>query len=383
MKRLSRAIALAIASTLAFALPAVAAPLVFPLLDQDGFPVDSSPPRVTATSWILYDDSSDLVLAEWDADTRRPMASVTKIMTVMLALENGNVDDEVVVSATAAGQGGQEMGLVAGETVTLGALVRAAMVRSGNDAAAAIAEHIGGSVDGFVQMMNDRAIELGMTNTHFANPNGLDASGHYSTPRDMLTVSLQAMSMPQFEELSRSRVMVFPDAPDGTARMATNTNRILNSYQGSIGVKTGETPNAGLTYVGAAERDGRRLFAVVFRSQGRRAHFADAIKLFDWAFDDLSVHGMATVGAPYQPQTVRTEGSPLLAEARIETSVATAAAGLTPNPSPPGGSAADSGDDGSATPDLIDVTRNPDPAPDSFLSTLTYWLGLVTGAFDG
>lgn len=380
MKRFPQSVALAAALVIALALPAVAAPLVFPLLDQDGFPVDTSPPTVTASSWILYDESAGLVLAEWDADSRRPMASVTKIMTVMLALENGNVNDEVLISEEAAGQGGQGMGLVAGETLTLGALVRAAMVRSGNDAAAAIAEHIGGSIDGFVDMMNERAVELGMTNTHFANPNGLDASGHYSTPRDMLTVALQAMSMPLFEELARSRVMVFPDTPTGTPRMATNTNRILNTYEGSIGVKTGETPNAGLTYVGAAERDGRRLFAVVFRSVGRRAHLADAIELFDWAYKDLGIYGMATVGAPYQTQTVRVAESPLLAEARVESGVATAAAGLTASPSQP---VSDDVGGRQSPPELIDVIRNPNPAPDSFLSTLTYWMGLVTGAFDG
>jgi D-alanyl-D-alanine carboxypeptidase len=377
MRQLGRSVVLAATLICALALPATAAPFVFPAQNQDGFP-NEGPPGVTAASWIIYDELTDSVLAEWDADTPRPMASITKIMTVMLALENGSLDDEVVISEEAAGQGGQEIGLVAGETVTLGALVKAAMIRSGNDSAAAIAEHIGGSVEGFVVMMNERAAELGMTNTHFVNPNGLDAGGHYSSPRDMLIVGRQAMSMPMFEELARSRVMVFPDAPDGTARSATNTNRILNSYRGTIGVKTGETPNAGLTYVGAAERDGRRLFVVVFNSVGKKAHFADAMGLFDWAFGELGINGTLYAGIPYQPVAARVAPSPLVAEAGFETFLHTASQGVTANPpAPPGGE---------PIPEpapVVDIIRHPDPAPRSVLSTLTYWLGLVTGARDG
>lgn len=377
MKRIFPA-AIAAIVLVTLALPAAAAPLVFPLRDQDGFPLDNDPPSVTAASWILYDQSSETVLGEWDADSPRPMASITKIMTVLLAIENGDLDEMVTVSAEAAGQGGQEIGLVAGETVSLGALVRAAMIRSGNDSAAAIAEHIGGSIDGFVAMMNDRAAELGMANTHFSNPNGLDTAGHYSTARDMLLVSLEAMAHPEFEELARSRAMVFPDTPDGTPRTASNTNRILNSYEGTIGVKTGETPNAGLTYVGAAERDGRRLFAVVLRSVGQRAHFADAVELFDWAYDDLRIQGLMTAGVPYEPLSARVSTSPLLAEARIETYLHTASSGVTADPPrPPGAETVPE------PPPEIEITRRPDPAPDSVMSTVAYWLGLATGAFDG
>lgn len=377
MNQFGRSAILAAVMVFLLALPATAAPFVFPLYNEDGFHQEG-PPTATASSWILYDDLTGQVLASRNADEQRPMASITKIMTVLLALENGDLEAEVTISQGAAGIGGQEMGLVAGETLTLGALVRAAMVRSGNDAAAAIAEHIGGSIDGFVQMMNQRASEMGMDNTRFANPHGLDASGHYSTPRDMLTVGREAMTHPVFEELARSRVMVFPDAPDGTPRMATSTNRILNSYDGAIGVKTGETPNAGLTYVGAAEREGRRLFVVVFNSIGQRAHFTDAIGLYNWAFEELRINGTLYAGLPYRPAAARVEPSPLLVEASVESYVHTASQGVTAeNPTPP--------DDESAagTPTVIDVTRHPDPAPKSVLSTLTYWLGLVTGANDG
>ena len=377
MNKTARAAVLAAILTLLLALPAAAAPFTFPAYNQDGFPHEGPPP-VTAGAWILYDELTDSVLAEWDADTPRPMASITKIMTVLLAVENGNLDEEVLISEEAAGAGGQEIGLVAGESMTLGALVRAALIRSGNDAAAAIAEHIGGSVEGFAVMMNDRAQELGMTNTHFVNPHGLDVAGHYSSPRDMLIVGREAMAIPAIAEIAKARMLVFPDSPSGTARAASNTNRILNTYEGAIGVKTGETPNAGLTYVGAAERDGRRVFAVVFNSVGERAHLADAVRLYDWAFDDLQVNGMIYAGIPYHSVVDRISPSPLVAEANVEAYLHTASLGVVGDPpAPPGGEPIPE------PPQVTDVTRHPDPAPKSFLSTLTYWFGLVTGAGDG
>lgn len=377
MNKLARSAVLAAWLVLALALPAAAAPFVFPLHNEDGFPHDG-PPGVTASSWIVYDEMTDMVLAERSADDPRPMASITKIMTVLLALENGELDEEVTISEDAAGTGGQEIGLVAGETVTLSALVRAAMIRSGNDSAAAIAEHIGGSVDGFVRMMNERAEELGMENTHFANPHGLDAAGHYSTPQDMLIVARQAMSIPEFEELARSRMLVFPDTPDGTARSASNTNRILNSYRGLIGIKTGETPNAGLTYVGAADRQGRRVFVVVFDSVGMRAHFADALRLFDWAYEDLGINGTLYASIPYQAAAPRVDTSPLTVEAGVESFLHAAAQGVTGDPPAPPGA-----EEVPDPPPVIDITRHPDPAPGSLFGALSYWFGLMVGGEDG
>lgn len=374
---MARSAILAAFLTVTLALPAWAAPFAFPPRNQDGFP-HGGPPYVTASAWIIYDETTDMVLASSNAETSRPMASITKIMTVLLALEQGNLSDQVLISEKAAGTGGQEIGLVAGETVPLSALVRAAMIRSGNDSAAAIAEHIGGSIDGFVDMMNERAVELGMNDTRFANPHGLDTEDHYSTPRDMLIVARQAMSIPEFAEIARARMMVFPDSPTGTARSASNTNRILNSYEGTIGIKTGETPNAGLTYVGAAERDGRRLFVVVFNSVGSKAHFSDAISLFDWGFEDLRINGTLYAGIPYQAVTAKIEPSPLVAEARAETLLHTVSQGLTADqPSPANGEPIP------AETEVIEITRHPDPAPRSIVSTFTYWLGLVTGASDG
>lgn len=361
---MAAATAVAFLLTLVPAPPAAASPFVFEPIVEDGFP-QREPPSVTATSWIVFDESSDTTLAEWDADTSRPMASITKIMTVMLALESGDPDDEVIISSNAAATGGQEIGLVAGEVVTLGALARAALIRSGNDAATAIAEHLAGSVEGFVGVMNQRAAELGMENTNFANPHGLDASGHYSTPRDMLAVARQAMTIKEFADIARARAMVFPDTPSGEQRTASNTNRILNSYPGVVGIKTGETPRAGLTYVGAVERDGRVIYVVVFGSVGRRAHFADAIKLWDWAFGSLRVHGTITAGIPYRPIASRVEDG-------IEVLSSTAsgdALDASRTTRPPGA-------DDSLT---VAVNRTPRQAPDSLLGAVGYWFSLMLG----
>ena len=376
MRKLSFLAAIAVLVA-ALAAPALATGFVFPVRPEDGFP-QSEPPSVSAASWIIYDDLTDTVLASWDADTRRPPASITKIMTVLLAVENGNMDDQVTVSENAARTGGQEIGLVVGEQVTLAALVKAALIRSGNDAATAIAEHIGGSVEGFAEMMNAKAAELGMENSNFITPHGLDTSGHYSSARDMLLVGLAAMSHPEIADIARSRIVVFPDTPNGVARSATNTNRILNSYEGVIGIKTGETPRAGLTYVGAAERNGRRLYVVVFRSVGRRAHFSDAMALWDWAFESLGVHATIGGGIPYDPIASRVAPSPLLAEAGIETYLATTTSGVTAEPPRPPGLISP------PAPEVpLLVTRRPSNAPSGVMATLRYWLGLVTGEFDG
>lgn len=376
MRKLSILTATAVLIT-TLAAPVLATGFVFPVRPEEGFP-QSEPPRVTASSWIIYDELTDTVLGSWDADTRRPPASITKIMTVLVAVENGDLDEMVTISEEAAGTGGQEIGLVVGEQVTLGALVRAALIRSGNDAATAIAEHIGGSVEGFAAMMNAKAAELGMANSNFITPHGLDTNGHYSSARDMLLVGVAAMNHPELADIARSRVLVFPDTPNGSARSATNTNRILNSYDGVVGIKTGETPRAGLTYVGAAERNGRRLYVVVFKSVGRRAHFADAIALWNWAFNSLGIHASIGGGIPYQPIADRVTPSPLLEEAAIETYLAATTSGVTAEPPTPPGLITPPPPE---QPSL--VTRRPSNAPSSVMATLRYWIGLATGEFDG
>ncbi len=241
-------------------------------------------PDVTAASWIVFDATDGIVLASRNADEPRAMASTTKMMTALIALEELNADDNVPVSQRAADIGEAEIGLEAGEQLPAGELIESMIVRSANDAAIAVAEAIGGDVETFVELMNARAAELGLTRTTFSNPHGLDAEEHVSTARDLLRLGLAAMANPDFRSAASLTEVSLPPAPDGTPRIAQTTNDLLLTYDGAIGVKTGFTFQAGLVLVAAAERDGRTIYAVVMGSEGIGAHFSDAAALLDHGF---------------------------------------------------------------------------------------------------
>lgn len=259
------------------------------------------PPSVTAPAWILYDETNDLVLDGVAVDDTRPMASTTKLMTALLAVESGRLDEVVTVSQRAADVGESEIGLVPGERIRMDMLVAAIVIRSANDAAVAVAEHLAGSVEAFVEQMNVRAAELGMTQTSFANPHGLDAPEHFSSPRDLLTLGRTALAHPEIEELVGTARYRVTDAPDETVRVAENTNTLLTTYPGTVGGKTGFTFRAGLVYVGAAEREGRRLFAVVMGAEGAGGHLEDAARLFDHGFGPFRIADTLARGTPYRP----------------------------------------------------------------------------------
>lgn len=308
------------------AAPVSAAPLAFPSFHPEGYG-RPAPPNVDAPAWILYDATAGVVLAEHNADAQRAPASITKIMTVLVALENGRLDELVTVSNKAAATGEREIDLVPGERVPLGALMKAAIVHSANDAATAIAEHIGGTVEGFAEMMNAKAAELGMTGTHFVNPHGLDAAGHVTTARDMLILALEAMRHPEFRAMAAARKLVFPDAPDGTRRIGEATNLLLEDYEGATGIKTGFTSRALLTIVASAEREGRELYTVVLGTLERRSHFEAARTLFDYGFEDLYMYGVAA-GLPYRSPRQVSRPDPLTVTAALEAQVHLAGEGL-------------------------------------------------------
>jgi serine-type D-Ala-D-Ala carboxypeptidase (penicillin-binding protein 5/6) len=356
------------------ALPAAGAPLMFPTRVQDGF-ATPGPPTVTAAAWILFDESSETVLASQLPAQERAMASTTKIMTGLLAVERTNLADVVTVSQRAADTGEREIGLVAGEQVTMSALLKAAMIYSANDAATAIAEYVGGSVEGFVDMMNERARELGLTETRFANPHGLDAPDHYSSARDLLELARVAMAYREFSDTVRARIVVFPDAPDGSQRIGTTTNLLLGDYDGMGGIKTGFTSQALLTFVATAEREGRRLYVVVLGSEGRRAHFADARALFDYGFSQLGIYGTFSTGDPYVSLKQRVEPGPLVATSNIETLIHLAGQGLMADPP------ATTAIEPSPIPAPVDViSRYPASSPDSLWTAFTFWWDQASGS---
>lgn len=244
------------------------------------------PPGVTAPSWVLYDETNDVVLAEAMADAERSPASVTKVMTALVVRDHTESDDLVLISTTAAATGEAEIGVYPGELWTVEDLLAAMMVRSGNDAAVALAEHVGGSVEGFAAMMNDKAAALGLAHSHFVNPHGLDHPDHYSSARDQLTIALAALDDPVLARLVRTKVVAFRKDPNGIPRRAVNTNRLLGAYPGVIGVKTGFTGQAGRVLVAAAEQGGRTLVSVVMGSDD---HFEDTRQLLEWGFDTFDV----------------------------------------------------------------------------------------------
>ena len=254
-----------------------------PIYPQD----DPVLPDVSAETWVVYDETADVVLASWNVDRERPMASVTKVMTAMVVLDNAELDELITVPEFATSARGSSSGLVAGERRSAGDLLMATMVRSGNDAALTLASHVGnGSVDRFVAMMNEKARELGMGSTRFANPNGLDEDGHYSTARDLLTMTLASLEYPDIQRMARIRLVKLPADPTGKARHLSNTNHLLGAYPGVVGLKTGDTPWAGKVLIGVAERGPRRLVTVVMGSDD---HFADTRELMEWGYATYGV----------------------------------------------------------------------------------------------
>jgi D-alanyl-D-alanine carboxypeptidase len=243
-------------------------------------------PELEAAAWIVVDAATDTVLVEHNAAEERPMASVTKLMTGLVVRRHGNLDDRVRVSESAAGVGEAEIGLVAGEVWSVRDLLAAVLVRSGNDAAYALAEHIGGSLEGFAVLMNDMAEELGLENSHFINPHGLDIDGHYTSAYDLSVIAQAVLDDDVLAQLTRTGIVRFKPAPDGTDRIARNTNRLLNRYPGVIGLKTGFTGKAGRVLVSAYEAEGQTFVTVVMGSED---HFTDTAALLDYVTQRLSI----------------------------------------------------------------------------------------------
>lgn len=222
-----------------------------------------TPPQTSANGACVVEVDSGRVLCVKNADQQMPMASTTKIMTALVAIEKGNLEQVVTATSPAVGVEGSSIYLKEGEQFTLKDLLYGLMLRSGNDSAVAIACAVGGSVDGFVEMMNQKAAELGATHTHFANPHGLPADGHYTTARDLAIISAYAMRNPVFAEIvSTKSITIQPDG-EGEARLLQNKNKLLTQFNGATGIKTGYTKEAGKCLVGSAERDGKRVVAVV------------------------------------------------------------------------------------------------------------------------
>ncbi len=237
-------------------------------------------PQVEALGGILIERESGRVLWAQDPDRMLPMASTTKVMTALLTLENCSLDEVVTASARASGVPGTSLYLGVGEQLTVEQMLLGLMLRSGNDAAVALAEHISGTVEDFALLMNRRAAELG-AQAHFVTPNGLDAEGHGASARAMALIANEAMDFPAFRRLVATQQATLPWRDSPYDRVLTNKNKLLSTYPGTTGVKTGFTQKAGRCLIFSAQREDMELLGVLLNCGG---WFQDAAALMDWGF---------------------------------------------------------------------------------------------------
>lgn len=259
-------------------------PLVF-------LPEHHQGPPVHASASVLIESKSGAVLFAKNEDQRRAPASTTKMMTTIVALEKGNLNQIVKVSRRAAGTPGSSIWLRTGDRISLRELLKGMMLQSGNDGSMAIAEGISGSMESFVDLMNRKAKELGALNTNFRNPHGLRAPSHYTTALDLALIARYGLAKPQFAGLVKQKTAIIKWTEQSRELGVTNTNRLLWGLEGADGVKTGTTNEAGHCLVASATRDGKQLIAVVLNSQNR---WEDCGRLLEYGFREFGIIKIAT-----------------------------------------------------------------------------------------
>ena len=295
----------------------------------------ATPPAVTSPAAILINMDTGKVLFERRADVRRPMASTTKIMTGILILENMDLNTPITISQKAASTVEPKTWLKVGDVLTVEQLLYALLLRSANSAAVALAEGRAGSVEAFAAMMNAKASELGMVNSHFVNPNGLDTAGHYSTPADMARLARYAMGNEKFRQIvgTKSYTVSLPGRSAPT--VFTSTNKLLGVYDWVTGVKTGLTPRAEQCFVGSGTKDGVSVISVVMGQPVPDTCFSESKALLEFGLSEYRHVTLLNEGAvvaetsvPYQLDgrvslvTKRTVEMQLYKDDQVTTSVA-------------------------------------------------------------
>ena len=265
------------------------------------------PPKINAGAWALEDTETGLYLAGEDPDKRMPIASTTKIIVALIALERGvDLDEEVTISDQAerfVGSVYSNVGLISGERLSVRELLVASLVPSGTDADYALAEHLGGGggkagVENFVEEMNRKADSMGLKNTHFENPAGLDSPEHYSSARDMAEIARAAMEYPEFRDIVDTEQATI--STQSREIEVFNTNDLLYTYGSAIGVKTGTSPEAGPSLVAAAKEGDESYVAVVLDANGDQYRFTAAQKALDFAFADYEREALVREGQVYE-----------------------------------------------------------------------------------
>lgn len=266
--------------------------------------------QLNARAACLMDASTNRVLFGKEVDKEMPMASTTKIMTLIVTLENANLDDKVTVSKNAARQPDVQLNMQTGDQYKLKDLLYSLMLESHNDTAVAIAEHVGGSVEGFAQMMNEKAKELGCIHTNFVTPNGLDSSTeeHYTTARELGIIASYAIKNKQFLEITNAPNWTFKELTRDRTYSISNKDRFLYLYDGAIGIKTGFTNKAGYCFVGAVDNDNRTFVSVVLASgwpPNKNYKWTDTTKLMDYGTMNFKIQEIFDDSKLYDPIFVR------------------------------------------------------------------------------
>ncbi len=258
--------------------------------------------EISAPSGILMERDTGKILYEKESHKKLPPASVTKIMTLLIVLENidsGKIalDDEVTTSEYAAGMGGSQVFLSPGEKMSVDDMLKATFISSGNDSAVALAEHISGSESVFVELMNQRAKELNMNDTTFKNCTGLDTDGHETSAHDIAIMSRELIKHKKIRDYTTTWI----DSLRGGAFQLANTNKLIRTYRGITGLKTGSTSIAKFCLSATAERDGMELIAVILSAPSSKERFADASKLLDYGFANYAIFNASEKELPDIP----------------------------------------------------------------------------------
>ena len=239
-------------------------------------------PKTNSRRYIVYDRISKSMIIGKNEDIKSAMASTTKIMTTIVILEKADLNETVTVSAKAGGTGGSRLGLKRGDKASVRDLLYGLMLRSGNDAAVALAEHVGGSVKEFAELMNEKAIELGLTNTHFVTPHGLDDANHYTTALELAKLTDYAMDNETFAKIvgTKSTTIYI----NNQSRQINNTNELLGVLNGVVGVKTGFTNNAGRCLVTETKRNNMDIITIVLGADTKKDRTKDSVNLIEYTF---------------------------------------------------------------------------------------------------
>ena len=249
---------------------------------------------ISAKSAILIDSKSGRVIFQHNSCEKMPMASTTKIMTGLIACESKHLDDVVKASPFASGTEGSSLWLKPGEAQTLENLVYGLMLKSGNDAAVAIAEHLGGNVDAFALLMNEKAKKLGAKNTHFENPHGLDSEEHYTTAHDLAIIAREAMKIKEFRKNVSTKTYSIPMQGEKWDRALKNHNKLLWQYEGCTGIKTGFTKKSGRCLVSSAKKGNEEYICVTLNAPD---DWNDHTYLLNYGFDNFETKNVIKKGA--------------------------------------------------------------------------------------